>query len=1020
MKVHVVVGLALFLVCRFPVWVEAQPPVLATPRLANVSDREDGNGDSSVPLITPDGRYVLFASLANNLAVTSSNTPFAASFPPHRNVFVRDLLSGTTTLVSVGLDGISQANGECLPRAISTNGQFVLFESDARNLVSTASNGVMNVFRRDLNGLTTSLISVSTNGLEANADCLSSVMSADGNVVAFASLANNLAPGDTNTFEDVYVRDVIAGTTTFLSEGLLNRDWGFPSGPPLPFAGDPVLSSDGRYAGFLAINTGIASSGYVGTSEVYIYDRNMAALSWPSHSISNWLGKDYLCSGLAFNEHGDYLAFQLTFEGPYGSSPTNWSGNLIRYSVNSGNLDLMATNAFLHYGSVAPTPRLLPMDASSCNSEMSPDGQKVAYLGVPPEFVVKPSKPSEIPTAIYLWDAVSGITTLVSGDPTNGISPLVQCDSPSLDSSGRYLCFLSTATNLTSYPVTSEFHLYVRDLLFGTTQLIDLDPSGTAASATCAGFSGLTADGRWVAFESQNQHPADGVRRSEIYLADLVNHTNTLVSVANPGVTSRTESGLFLGSTYVLDGSGRYVAVVGSGRQLGGTSTGAADVYLLDQLQQTSSLVSLASNGLPASGSCPSFSYDGRYLSFLSTARNIAPGNASAYPRQAFLRDLQLGTTKLLTGPTNGHTTISDPIVSQMMSPDGSTIMLTSSFFSGRSNVWILKTATGLITQVPSGPFYNFIATPDLRFIVCTTGATNGACFVWDSLKNASTSFTGVTNARAISADGHYLAYANVDGLNIYDRTTRVSATITGPTIAEPLNAHFCSNGVCLVYQTAAAVSPLDTNGVTDIYAYDMVAGTNALVTHAYGSASAGNGVSGPAVISANGRFIAYRSTASNLVPNDNNGQADVFLYDRTTGLNVLLSQNAAGASGNYRSRAPQFSGDGQTVFFDSLATDLAPNDLNQSDDLFSVKIYVADPTGVLVGQIMFLPASSPHPTIHWPAVAGKNYSVQYKTDLNSPSWHNLDIPTVLNGDQGSVTDTTSGAVPRFYRVIAN
>ena len=178
-----------------------------------------GGGDSWAPIISADGRYVLFASTANNLVLTSNTNPIPALFPARLNVFLRDRTSGTTTLISVHLSGTGGGNGDSWPSALSTSARYALFESSAGNLVPGDTNGVADVFVRDLAANTTALVSASTNGGNANGASRSSVITPDGHYVAFVSEASNLVPGDTNRIPDVFVRDMQAGTTTLASVG---------------------------------------------------------------------------------------------------------------------------------------------------------------------------------------------------------------------------------------------------------------------------------------------------------------------------------------------------------------------------------------------------------------------------------------------------------------------------------------------------------------------------------------------------------------------------------------------------------------------------------------------------------------------------------------------------------------------------------------------------------------------------------------------------------------------------------
>src|SRR5882724_5769454 len=141
--------------------------------LASLSDAgiapvsSTGMGDSGMPIISADGRYVLFASTANNLVV--SNNAAAPQLMPFFNVYLRDRTNGSTTLVSVNYSGNGGGNGDSVPRGISTNGQFVLFESTARNLTTNnnSTNAITfpgDVYVRDVVNGTTTLVSVNTSG----------------------------------------------------------------------------------------------------------------------------------------------------------------------------------------------------------------------------------------------------------------------------------------------------------------------------------------------------------------------------------------------------------------------------------------------------------------------------------------------------------------------------------------------------------------------------------------------------------------------------------------------------------------------------------------------------------------------------------------------------------------------------------------------------------------------------------------------------------------------------------------
>ncbi len=188
--------------------------VLGTTECVSLSSSgAQGNGDTGSHSLSADARFVAFVSSATNLVAGDTNG--------QADVFVRDRLLGTTERVSVDSNGL-QANGVSgyYGSAISADGRYVVFQSYATNLVAGDTNGWGDIFLRDrLNGMT-ERISVSTSGGEGNEESgytSNSSISADGRLVAFQSAASNLVLRDTNAGHDIFVRDRQLGTTVRVS-----------------------------------------------------------------------------------------------------------------------------------------------------------------------------------------------------------------------------------------------------------------------------------------------------------------------------------------------------------------------------------------------------------------------------------------------------------------------------------------------------------------------------------------------------------------------------------------------------------------------------------------------------------------------------------------------------------------------------------------------------------------------------------------------------------------------------------
>jgi Tol biopolymer transport system component len=170
----------------------------ATTRISVSSTGSQANGTAAAPAVSADGRYVTFSSTASNRTPAHTDRAWA--------VFVRDLRTSTTTWVSpsaLGTEGDSAVGS--LMSVISGNGRYVSFMSTAANLVAGDTNGVEDVFVRDLRAGITTRASVSRSGIQANAASRLPQISADGRYITFFSYASNLVAADTNQEADVFV-----------------------------------------------------------------------------------------------------------------------------------------------------------------------------------------------------------------------------------------------------------------------------------------------------------------------------------------------------------------------------------------------------------------------------------------------------------------------------------------------------------------------------------------------------------------------------------------------------------------------------------------------------------------------------------------------------------------------------------------------------------------------------------------------------------------------------------------------
>ena len=216
-----------------------------TTAVSVAGDGAPANGRSSGPAISADGRFVAFTSTAKELVAGDTNRV--------ADVFVRDLQAGTTTRVSLSNGGRQQSRAIAAPfrqvSDISSDGRYVVFDSDARNLVRGDDNRQTDVFVRDRRRRTTRRVSLATTGQQADSDSFAPAMTPDGRYVTFESFASNLTPNDPPR-ENVFVRDLVRRHTVMADVSSRGR----PRGPERvrQLLQRPAIADDGATVAFVS------------------------------------------------------------------------------------------------------------------------------------------------------------------------------------------------------------------------------------------------------------------------------------------------------------------------------------------------------------------------------------------------------------------------------------------------------------------------------------------------------------------------------------------------------------------------------------------------------------------------------------------------------------------------------------------------------------------------------------------------------------------------------------------------
>jgi len=267
-----------------------------TSRVSLATDGTQGNWHSLFPSISADGRYVAFRSAANNLVPGDTN-----SWP---DIFVHDRQTGQTSRVSLATDGM-QGNGDSNWPSISDDGRYVAFYSEASNLTLDDTNDVEDVFVHDRQTGETSRISVATDGTQGNSLSGDPSISADGRYVAFASLASNLTPGDTNGEPDIFVHDRQTGQTSRVSVAADGTQG-------MGYSGFSSISADGRYVSFLSAASNLIPGDTNNQPDIFVHDRQTGQINHVSVASDGTQGNAPSggVHGSSISDDGRYIAFE--------------------------------------------------------------------------------------------------------------------------------------------------------------------------------------------------------------------------------------------------------------------------------------------------------------------------------------------------------------------------------------------------------------------------------------------------------------------------------------------------------------------------------------------------------------------------------------------------------------------------------------------------------------------------------------------------------------------------------------
>lgn len=772
--------------------------------------------------------------------------------------------------VSVATSG-AQANhdAQTFGPSLSADGRFVVFYSHAANLVPSDTNGNTDVFVRDRQTGETSRVSVSTAGMQGNSFSNSPSISGDGRYVAFFSGASNLVDVDSNGRSDVFVHDRNTGTTT-----LVSVTGGGAQGNQDSY--QPVISADGSTVAFVSSASNLVIGDSNVESDVFVKDLTTSTVTRVSVASDGSQSNGYASLG-DISGNGRLVTF---------SSPAS---NLVPGDTN-GQHDI-----FLHDRQTSSTERISLSSGGAQGSRysegpsMSSDGRFVAFTSLAPDLVAGDSNNNR---DVFLRDRATGTTTLVSRSSA-GIQGDRESAGSSISKDGRFISFGSASTNLvaddTNNPEASDpGDAFLHDTGTGLTTRVSLSTTG-AQGNDHSSPGPLSADGSVVVFSSRATNMVDDDTNGRW---DVFVRTITPTDQDGDGVEAATDNCASEWNEQQADtdtdGDGDRCDSDDDNDGLSDAREERAGSDPLDvdtdddALQDASDNCPMVPNpaqensdGDGHGDACDSSSVRTTRVSVSSTGTQ---GNSMSEGYSALSADGRYAVFS-----THASTLVNDVPGQSVFLHDRDTASTSKLNLPGGGGLSLrpdISADGGTVAFISGSP--NLVE-----------GDTNGEydVFVLDRATN------GMTRVSVSSAEEE----ANQDS---FDHPS-VSA-----------DGRFVAFG-----SSASNLVPDDANGsASDVFVRDRQEGTTTRVSvPSSGSELTGSGGSGPS-ISNDGRYVAFSSSAPDLVEGDAGNDSDVFVHDRQTGTTELVSVSSEGA--HMGGAWPSISGNGRYVSFGSGSFD--------------------------------------------------------------------------------------------------
>lgn len=847
----------------------------------------DGSSYLSEQTLTADGRYLVFQSDAADLVASDANSA--------TDVFVRDLQTGTVTLVSRAPAGAT-ANARSTEPAISADGQFVVFASWASNLDVVglnSSNGQQQVYRWQRATGEIELVSRDSSGLDGgNQNSDSPSINGDGSRIAFATYATNLQVGvsDGNNSADVFLWDSASHVATLVSHSALSNSQASGGGSYAP-----QMSRDGSRVVYRSASKDLQA----GVSDIAAED--LVAFD-VSTGMNQYVSLQSTTASTA-NTKSDRSRFSLSSDGVYEVF-SSFASDLVNGDYNARE-DVFLRN--LNTGQITLVSRgggAGIANGSSSAAVISSDGAFVAFLSTATDLDVTGVNSTNTYSQAYRWERATGKLVLLSRNAAGTDGSDVGVQNLTISQDGARIAFESYSRDLVSgfidnsrpeaYYYASD--VFLRDVATDSTILVSHASGVETTTGNNRSFDArISRDGSRVVYRTEATDLQASVYDNNTSI-DLV--VFTVAAGLNEYLTIQTDAAATAnaGSTRTeqsLSADGRYEVFSSYASDfIAGDDNGFEDIFLRDLATGTLTLVSRGALDGPANSHSNTavISDDGAYVAFLSSATNLdVTGTNSTGGRQAFRWRRSDGLLELVSLNAAGSSGANNYVTSLSISGTGSRIVFNTS-------------ATDLVNPFNDANGDYSYYDNDLYIRDMAVGTTTLVNHAHDS---ASTTGNGVAGLAKISRDGSRIVYQS--------------------------------------HATDLEAGTSDHNDAQDIIVYTVATNSNAYVTVETSASSTANiGTEflmaanlNSQVMSADGRFLVFASSASDVLGSDSNSGRDVFLRDMQTGMVTLISRMTSNMSYS-DSIEPVISADGNYVSFSSNAEALDVSGVNVSPANYS------------------------------------------------------------------------------------